>query len=194
MTILASFAPQIADGKSEIIVVPGIGGSGDEHWQTRWQASDPHMQRFQPSNWDEPILSDWIFALERAVENTSHPPILVAHSLGCLLVAHWQNASSRRIAGAFLVAVPDPKSIAYPTEADGFVDFPREKLRFHTVVVASSNDPFAEIDYSRAIAAWWGSGIVEVGALGHIGSESGVQDWVQGQKIFNAFTTELRNT
>ena len=93
---------------SEFIIVPGIGGSGEAHWQTRWQQANPAMRRFSPADWHRPDLDDWIAALDLAIAAASAPPVLIAHSLGCLLVAHWQLASRRACAGALLVAVPDP--------------------------------------------------------------------------------------
>src|SRR5215204_2242056 len=101
----------------EIVILPGIGGSGDAHWQTRWEQTDPSMHRFRPHDWDRPALGDWHEALERSVKSMPMPPLLVAHSLSCLLIAHWQSRSDLPVAGAFLVAVPDPASVVFPEEA-----------------------------------------------------------------------------
>ncbi|TIM38270.1 MAG: serine hydrolase family protein, partial [Mesorhizobium sp.] len=97
---------------TDFIIVPGIGGSGEAHWQTRWQRVNPAMRRFMPASWELPDFDDWIAALETAVSEAKTPPVLVAHSLGCLLVAHWQRISGRDVSGAFLVAVPDPAASA----------------------------------------------------------------------------------
>ncbi len=35
--------------QAPVIILPGIGGSGIEHWQTHWEAQDPSMKRFAPS-------------------------------------------------------------------------------------------------------------------------------------------------
>lgn len=166
------------NGKSmaDIIILPGSGGSSDAHWQTHWERADPHMRRFQPSSWDAPDLTDWISALDRAVEASKAPPLLVAHSLACLLVAYWQRASPLTAAGAFLVGVPDPRAEVFPAYAATFTDPPKEKFRFPSLIVASADDPFATFDYACLRADQWGSGIVNVGPLGHIGSESALGD------------------
>jgi len=91
-----------------MITLPGIGGSGEDHWQSLWEKAEPRLMRFQPTSWDEPELNDWVQSLERAIGGCERPPVLVAHSLACLLVAHWAMRSSSRVAGAFLVSVPDP--------------------------------------------------------------------------------------
>ncbi|MEZ2132832.1 MULTISPECIES: RBBP9/YdeN family alpha/beta hydrolase [unclassified Sinorhizobium] len=172
---------------TDVVILPGIGGSGEEHWQTHWERRNSRIRRFQPTDWDRPDLSDWIAALDRAVFTAEEAPLLVAHSLACLLVAHWQRASRLPVAGAFLVAVPDPKSEVFPAEAADFADVPRDKFRFPSLIVASSDDPYGEIEYARARAAQWGSGIVEAGPLGHINGQSGLGDWPNGWALFHAF-------
>lgn len=76
------------------VMVPGIGGSGPDHWQSRWEASQPGTIRIAPKSWDVPDLDDWISALENAVGRSPKPPVVICHSLGCLLFAHWRAASS----------------------------------------------------------------------------------------------------
>ena len=114
---------------TDIVILPGIGGSGELHWQTRWEKSNPRYQRFQPTDWNQPDLEDWISALDRVVGAAPKPPLLVAHSLACLLVAHWQQVSTAPVAGAFLVAVPNPQSEAFPTEAASFANPPLEQIQ-----------------------------------------------------------------
>jgi len=172
---------------ADIVILPGIGGSGETHWQTHWEKANPRIRRFQPKNWDHPDLGDWIAALDRAVGAAATPPLLVAHSLACLLVAHWQRASSLSVAGAFLVAVPDPESDAFPTGAATFADTPKGRLRFPSLIIASSDDPYGKIDYAHARAVEWGSGIVEAGALGHINGRSRLEDWPSGLALLMAF-------
>ncbi|WP_065755062.1 RBBP9/YdeN family alpha/beta hydrolase [Bradyrhizobium paxllaeri] len=178
---------------TDIIILPGIGGSGEKHWQSRWETSDPRCRRFQPADWDRPELKDWIEALNRAVGAASKPPLLVAHSLACLLVAHWQQVSTARVAGAFLVAVPDPVGPAFPIEAASFVNPPSSKFRFPSLIVASTNDPYGTVEYSRERARQWGSGIVEVGEVGHINEASGLEAWPQGKALLTAFAAGAAN-
>ncbi|NKF30811.1 serine hydrolase family protein, partial [Pseudomonas sp. BGM005] len=107
------------------------------------------------------------------------------------LVAHWQQLSSLAVAGAFLVAVPDPQSASFPEEAAGFGNPPSQKMRFPTLIVASANDPFGTLDHARARANLWGSGFVEIGAFGHINGHSGLEDWSQGKALLTAFSAGL---
>lgn len=167
---------------SPLAIIPGIGNSGPDHWQTLWQAKMADAQRLQPSNWDDPSLPDWFAALHRLVEGFKTPPILVAHSLGCLLVAHWGNRTrnSATIAGALLVAPPDPTGPAFPDEASSFSHTPLERMTFPALVVSSSNDPFGSQAYAERLAQAWGAELVLAGPLGHINSASGLGAWPWG--------------
>ena len=177
----------------EIIIVPGIGGSGELHWQTRWEEANPRWHRLRPTDWDRPELNDWTAALDRAVGAARHPPLLVAHSLGCLLVAHWHQVSTAKVAGAFLVAVPNPEAPAFPVEAADFANPPQTEFRFPSLIVASADDPYGTVEYARGRANQWGGGIVEVGSLGHINGTSKLEDWPQGKALLAAFTAGIAN-
>ena len=178
---------------TDFIILPGSGGSGEAHWQTRWQQANPAMRRFSPTSWDLPDFDDWVAAMETAVSQAPTPPVLIAHSLSCLLVAHWQTASSREIAGAFLVAVPDPASPVFPAYGRPFADTPHERLRFPSLIVASTDDPYDPHGYARAKAGQWGSALHNAGPLGHINSDSGLGDWPEGMELLMAFVTEIRS-
>jgi uncharacterized protein len=184
----------IGENMADIIILPGIGGSGETHWQTLWERKNPHMRRFAPANWDRPDLADWIAALDKEIAACEQPPLLVAHSLACLLVAHWQQDSCKTVAGAFLAAVPDPQGPVFPVEAAGFVGVPEKRFAFASLIVASSNDPYGSLDYARTRAAQWGSGFVEVGALGHINGGSGLGYWPDGLDLLTAFAAGNRVT
>jgi predicted alpha/beta hydrolase family esterase len=185
--------------QSPVIILPGIGGSGPQHWQSQWedqwQASARPFLRMMPTDWDQPDLEDWIMALDAALAQIPAPPVLVADSLSCLLVAHWaarqQNPALRAIKGAFMVAVPNPASSQFPAEALGFASVPQRELPFPTLLVGSENDPYARPEYMMRCARNWGAGMVMAGALGHINEASNIDDWPQGQALLTAFCTGL---
>ncbi len=125
------------------------------------------------------------------------PVILVAHSLGRLLVAHWaargfaQDQASSPVAGAFLVSPPDPDGLNFPADAASFRAPPRARLPFPSLVVASLDDSYAGLDVMRAHAVNWKSGFVVAGALGHINEASALGDWAQGRALLEAFRAGL---
>lgn len=176
---------------TEIIHLPGIGNSGKLHWHSLWEEANSSIRRFAPASWDEPDLLDWIDALEQAVGTAPTPPILVAHSLACLLVAHWQDVSDLPIIGAFLVAVPDPASPAFPPQAAGFANVPERKFRFPSLIVASTNDPYGSLPYVEARAQQWGSELKIIGAAGHINGQSELGDWPDGRALLRDFESRI---
>ncbi|MDP8904456.1 MAG: alpha/beta hydrolase [Chloroflexota bacterium] len=91
------------------LTLPGIYSSGPEHWQTRWEASDPRFRRVQQDDWEHPRPRAWVANIVAAVEATPPPIVFVAHSLGCHAVARASNEPvvAQRVAAALLVAPPD---------------------------------------------------------------------------------------
>lgn len=174
-----------------IINLPGIGNSGEQHWQTLWEQSGLVQQRFQPASWEEPELDDWIVALDKIVASCNEPPLLVAHSLACLLIAHWAGRARQRIRGAILVAVPDPCGTAFPVAAASFASVPELALSFPALIIASNDDPYATIAYTRQRAKQWRTGLVELGAYGHLNAASGIGGWQQGRDLLTAFKAGL---
>ncbi|WP_035840382.1 RBBP9/YdeN family alpha/beta hydrolase [Kitasatospora azatica] len=165
------------------LVLPGYEGSGPEHWQSRWEAADPAFRRVEQADWDRPVLSDWLDVLDEAVAAQPGPVVLVAHSLGCVLVAHWAaQRSASAVAGALLVAPPDIER-AGVAELAGFCPIPLKPLPFPSIVVASSDDPWCMPKRSQQFAAAWGARLVEAGAYGHLNSASGLGDWPAGREL-----------
>lgn len=165
-----------------VLILPGIGGSGPEHWQTLWEQQHRDYRRAQMPDWDRPELEAWLAALGAAVAEAPEPIVVAAHSLGCLALAHYCGRGGR-VAAALLVAVPDPAGPAFPSAARSFADFPRAPLGFPSRVVASRNDPYGSFDFARGCAHDWGSALSDVGAAGHINAESGLGDWPAGHAL-----------
>ena len=166
--------------KAPVLILPGFGNSGSQHWQTLWELRHPDWQRVNLGEWDSPTCDDWIHALDVAVRACPSPPVLVAHSLACLLVAHWVHRLSRVPTGAFLVAVPDPKSDSFPASARGFMPVPLLPFMFRSLVVASANDPLGSPAYAKHCAMAWGSMFIDIGQAGHINVDSGHGEWPEG--------------
>jgi len=179
---------------ADIIILPGIGGSGPQHWQSRWQEQQPSMRRFRPDSWDQPELESWLSALDREIAASKRPPLLVAHSLGALLVAHWAKHAIAPVAGAFLVAIPDPDSPVFPREAPTFHHPPTAVLPFPSLIVASTDDPYGSTDYAHSCGRQWGARVVVAGALGHINVASGIGDWPWGKALFRDFAGSHADT
>lgn len=167
---------------ARILLLPGWQDSGPGHWQTRW-AQRLGLQRVQQDDWLWPRRGDWMARLEETLLDDPRPALLVAHSLGCHLVAAWAGHSQQRqrVAGALLVAPPDLAPADLPPQvagwrrpgADGALPFP-------STAVLSSDDPFCAADRGLQMAAAWGSEIVTLGPAGHVNADSGLADWPEG--------------
>ncbi len=167
-----------------IVIVPGLGGSGPEHWQSLWEKKYPGAQRVVQRDWEDPVLAEWVAALDAQVMQRREPVVVVAHSLACSLVAHWVQQLKRPIAGAFLVSPADVDSEAHtPAIVRSFSPVPLVRFPFPSIVVASSNDPYVDLVRAEHFAASWGSRFVNVGAAGHINVGSGYGEWPEGESL-----------
>ncbi|MBK3775744.1 alpha/beta hydrolase [Azospirillum sp. YIM DDC1] len=173
--------------KASVLIVPGLGNSGLDHWQSWLQQRHPSFIRVEQADWDAPALEDWVRSLEEAVAAAAEPVVLVAHSLGCMTVAHWalrSGSSVAKIAAALLVAPPDVESAEHtPPEVHGFAPVPTDPLPFHTVVLASRNDPYARAERSCGFAVGWGADFIDAGDLGHINTAAGYGSWPDGERL-----------
>ena len=109
------------------------------------------------------------------------PPVLVAHSLACLVVARWADQTKRQVQGALLVAPPDPTTSAFPSSATGFATVANMRFNFPSIVVASSDDCYGSMKFQKRCADYWGSLFIDAGARGHLNGASGLGAWPEGQ-------------
>lgn len=172
-----------------ILIVPGIGDSDANHWQTRWQRKSGTAVRLAIEDWENPECGLWIDAIDAAVEKLGASTVIVAHSLGCLAVAHWAASSTVAVRGALLVAVPDPDGPNFPRAARGFSPLPLARLSFPSIVVASDDDPYGSPDHARRCAKAWGSHLVMAGNRGHLNSASSLGDWESGWALLQSLST-----
>jgi uncharacterized protein len=168
---------------SNVILLPGLGNSGPDHWQSLWEKSNPEFSRIEHDEWDHPNCATWVSKLEETVSKKGPHTFLVAHSLACLLVAHWSKATRQSVLGALLVAPPDPGSSAFPNDLSTFAHFPKIKFRFPCIVVGSENDAYGSISFSKDCALCWGGEFVNAGNAGHINTDSGYGVWEQGEQL-----------
>lgn len=167
--------------------VPGLAGSGPTHWQTIWEEQYPgNFSRVEQENWDWPVMEVWVDKLNEEILSSDVPVILVAHSLGCITVAHWASRfQSPLVTGALLVAPADADRSTRLNFVERFAPIPVSQFPFKSVVVASTNDIYATIERSRSWAEAWGSEFVNVGKKGHINAVSGLGDWHAGKELLS---------
>ena len=171
---------------TNILILPGWQDSGPGHWQSLWQNRHGY-QRVEQHDWLQPLRGDWIARLEDVVLSTSAPAVLVAHSLGCMLVAAWaaHSRNTHRVKAALLVAPGDVEHEALRPMLASWSPIPLQALPFKSTLVASQDDPFCSFARAQGFAAAWGSALVDAGAAGHINADSGLDVWPQGQGLLN---------
>jgi uncharacterized protein len=173
------------------VIVPGINGSGRQHWQTHWQqAWGTTASRIEPASWDAPELNDWCRAIDEATA-VAGPVILIAHSLGCLAAATWltrPHRPGRTVHAALLVAPPDPTATTFPAkEAPTFTDLPMAHILTRALVVSSENDPYCTPQAAKKMAEAWNAAHTTIGRAGHINAESGLGTWERGRALLRDF-------
>ncbi|MDP2094324.1 MAG: alpha/beta hydrolase [Hydrogenophaga sp.] len=172
------------------LILPGWQNSGPDHWQSRWEALHGY-RRVDQHDWMQPRRGDWIARLEDVILSTEGPVVLVAHSLGCILIAAWAQVSrsTDRVQGALLVAPGDAERDELRPVLPSWSPIVRQRLPFPSVLVGSRNDPYCRFERAQGLAHDWGSRFIDLGERGHINAESGLGDWPEG----HAWLLELMN-
>lgn len=175
-----------------VLIVPGLRDAVAEHWQTlleaRLRAGGRAVASVPPMGRVELDCASKVAAIERVAQAVAGPIVIVAHSGGCIMVAHWARQTKRAVHGALLAAPPEfdrPMPEGYPTleqlRASGWLPVPRGRLPFPSIVGASRNDPLASFDGVAELARAWGSRLVNLGEVGHLNPASGYGKWPQAE-------------
>jgi predicted alpha/beta hydrolase family esterase len=176
-----------------VVLVPGLRGHVEDHWQTRLAAALPGARTVPPLGRTDPGLRARVTLLDQVVEDVDGPVILVAHSAGVLVTVHWAaQYSPTRVVGAVL-ATPPVLAAELPAEypsidelrAHGWLPIPRLPLPFPSIVAASSDDPLGNPVRLHSLAASWGSRVHELGAVGHLNPASGFGDWPEAVELID---------
>ena len=176
-----------------VVLVPGLRGHVEDHWQTRLAALLPGARMVAPLGRTNPGLQARVTLLDHVVGQVPGPVILVAHSAGVLVTVHWAaQYSPTRVVGA-LLATPPALTAELPPEypsidqlrAHGWLPIPRQLLPFPSIVAASSNDPLGNPVRLHSLAASWGSRVHDLGAVGHLNPASGFGDWPEAVELID---------
>lgn len=180
-----------------LVLVPGLRGPVEDHWQTRLAATTPGTRMVRPLGRSEPSLRARVLLLDRAVEDVDGPAVLVAHSAGALVAVHWA-ASYRgsKVVGA-LLATPPALAAELPSEYPsiralrdhGWLPIPRRPLPFPSILAASTDDPLGNPVRLRALARAWGSRWHSLGAVGHLNPASGHGHWPAARELVRELAT-----
>lgn len=177
---------------STVLIVPGLRDHVAEHWQTLLEQKLPNARSVPPLEHDKLSREARVAALDAALAAIDGPVILVAHSAGVMISAHWalRHAHRHPIVGALLATPADlesPMPAGYPTtdalREHGWLPVPREPLPFPSIVAASTNDPLGSFERVSGFAEAWGSRLVNIGAVGHLNPAAGFGEWKQAEEF-----------
>jgi len=178
-----------------LLIIPGLGDSGEKHWQSFWLEKFPNSTKVIQDNWDAPQLHQWLSRLDENIQQISEPTILVAHSLAVSLVMHWVSKNNNpNIIGALLVAPADVNSPEHtPDFLRHFSPIPTQPVSFPTVVVGTENDTYISLERAKELADYWGSDFINIGFKGHINSDSNLGYWEEGQSFLQQLITKINS-
>jgi predicted alpha/beta hydrolase family esterase len=169
---------------ASVLIVPGLRDHVEQHWQTVLAQRLPRARMVPPLGRDNLDLQARIACIEQAAQECQGPLLIVAHSAGVIMVAHWAQQTTRRVQGALLATPPDfdkPLPAGYPPLAalreHGWLPVPRAPLPFPGIVAASRNDPLAAFSRVGELARDWGAALVDLGLVGHLNPASGFGPW-----------------
>ena len=175
-----------------LVIVPGLRGHVEDHWQTRLAAKLPDVVVVPSFDRAKRDLAGRIEDLDRVVRDAAHPVTIVAHSAGVLTTLHWAGRHDRPVRWALLATPPDlarPLPPQYPTlgelEDSGWIPVPRARLPFPSIVAASTDDELSDFDGLRSLAEAWGSRFIDIGPVGHLNPASGYGDWPGAEALLH---------
>jgi len=193
-------------GEPCILIVPGLRDAVAQHWQSlleaRLRAAGRAVAVVHPMGREDLDCATKVAAIEREAQAVQGPLIVVAHSAGCIMLAHWVSQTKRAVAGALLAVPPDfdtPMPEGYPAldalQTRGWLPVPRERLPFFSIVAASRNDPLCRFERAAELARAWGSRLDDLGDVGHLNPASGFGAWPQAEQYIgelSAAAAEMR--
>jgi predicted alpha/beta hydrolase family esterase len=197
---------------TRLLIMPGLHGSGPEHWQSWLERQHPGAVRVRVPNWSPPQLDDWVEAIDRTLTESQARPvsvgpctvaepsarvrllnperpaeawIAVGHSFGCLALARYLQQRGRGLQAALLVAPANPDRFQIP---EGQLD---RGLPCPSTLIYSRSDPWMSASDARYYGQRWGSQLVDAGEAGHINPESGYGPWPLARQWINQMTQAL---
>lgn len=163
------------------VIVPGVGGSEHDHWQSWLQRQLKSCSRVQQQDWNKPLLHAWVEQFVKTVQAIQEPIQIVAHSFGCLttVAALAQHPElNQKIKNLVLVAPANPArfgdaGFARDSQNDYQQYFHQLKLQVPTQMIISENDPWLNFQDALQLAKAWKIRPKNLGQVGHINVASG---------------------
>jgi uncharacterized protein len=169
------------------LILHGWQGSGPGHWQTwlaqRLHGNGQHVAYPDLPDADDPRLDTWLASLEGEMRALPGEPIVLCHSLSCLLWLHHVERGGTQAERLLLVAPPGEQP-----ELVEFFPPPFPELTGEARMVCSDDDPYCPDGAAHLYGRRLGIPIDLLRGAGHINADSGygawpeVEAWCLGQR------------
>lgn len=163
------------------VIVPGVGGSEAQHWQSWLQRNLMSSSRVNQTDWNQPVLNHWVEQFTKTLRPLQSDVQIVAHSFGCLttvaaLALHPKL--NKHVKKLILVAPANPArfgeaGFARDSKTDYQAFFHQLKIQVPTTLLISENDPWLSFEDAQQLARSWKLQPVNLGQVGHINVASG---------------------
>lgn len=152
-----------------LLIIPGLNDSGPAHWQTWLQQQYRDARRVRQRDFSQPDLERWAERIDSQLDSAGDGEwIAVAHSFGCLALArHLADHPDSPIRQALFVAPAEPDKFGLGEL------LPHHAIPVRSTLIASQNDPWMSPASALRWARRWGASYTNLGAVGHINTESG---------------------
>jgi predicted alpha/beta hydrolase family esterase len=167
------------------LILHGYEGSGPGHWQhwlaTRLGAAGEEVSFPELPDPDAPDLPAWRDALDAELAALPVPPVVVCHSLACLLWLHHADAGGRAVERVLLAAPPSeagaPEVLAafFPAWAER--DALDAAAPAGTRLVCADDDPFCPEGAAALYGRPLGLPTDLIAGGGHLNPDAGLGPW-----------------
>jgi predicted alpha/beta hydrolase family esterase len=168
------------------LILHGYQGSGPGHWQTwlaaRLRSGDAYVAFPDLPDPDAPQLRSWLDALGGELDAFPSPPVVICHSLACLLwLHHAAGEAPAAVSRVLLVAPPSPSAapdvlasfFPAPLDAGALAASAPEGVR----LVCSDDDPYCPEGAAELYGVPLGLPTDVLPGRGHLNPEAGLGPW-----------------
>jgi predicted alpha/beta hydrolase family esterase len=163
-------------GRPGYLILHGYQGSGPGHWQSwlagRLRSLDATVRFPDLPDADVPQPQSWLEALDRELDSFAEEPVVICHSLACLLWMHHAAREGAKPASRLLLVAP-PSLEGAPEILHSFFPAPHVELA-NARLVCADNDPYCP---EGAANLYTGLPADVLLGAGHITPDAGYGPW-----------------
>jgi predicted alpha/beta hydrolase family esterase len=167
------------------LILHGYQGSGPGHWQSwlaaRLRSGDAKVQFPDLPDPDLPQLHAWLEALQGEMDAFPHAPVVLCHSLACILWLHHAGGGGKPASRVLFAAPPSQSGVPdvlasffpVPLDRDALAASAPEGVR----IVCSDDDPYCPEGAVDLYARPLGVPADVLSGRGHLNPEAGLGPW-----------------